>query len=295
MRRVLLSGLEGTVSYNKEVKSYCSTPDKVEVKFADGTSAEGSFLVGTDGLRSSIARQLTSGKAEVLDMGVPMIYGKTILTSEVEARIHPYMRKGMSVFRDTAVGPPRTLFVEPMRFNHDTDTQDYIYWVLSGYGILDDRSIEEGPKMQGDEAAAATLRATKDWRPDIRALLEAQDPSQTASLRMTTSNPSGLPTWETDARVTVLGDAIHCMPPTGGSGANTALRDASLLMDMFVKGRTGVTKEMVQAYERQMREWANKAVAMSCEAAVHGFGVRPLTQTGKVNEEGGFVSGSISS
>lgn len=279
MRGVLLTGLEEHVSYRKAFKSYTSSPDSVKVEFSDGSSAEGSFLVGADGLRSAVAKQLTDGAAKVLDMGVPMIYGKTLLSPEVEGRLHDFMKSGMSVFRDTSGQHPKTLFLEPMRFRPPCDTPDYIFWVVSGHDLLGNRTIEEMLKMQGPEAARFSLETSKDWRPSIRALLEHQDQPQTATLRLTTSDPAGLPTWNTDPRVTILGDAIHCMPPTGGSGANTALRDASLLADMFGKAKEAsgeVTKEAVETYEKEMRQWANKVVAMSCEAAVNGFGVRPL-------------------
>ncbi len=40
--------------------------------------------------------------------------------------------------------------------------------------------------------------------------------------------------WKTGP-VTLLGDAIHAMSPAGGVGANTALKDASLLGNMFAQ------------------------------------------------------------
>jgi 2-polyprenyl-6-methoxyphenol hydroxylase-like FAD-dependent oxidoreductase len=59
-------------------------------------------------------------------------------------------------------------------------------------------------------------------------------------------------------RVTALGDAIHVMPPTGGQGANTALRDAACLVEA-IKSR-GATLEGIRTFETKMREYALAAV-----------------------------------
>jgi 2-polyprenyl-6-methoxyphenol hydroxylase-like FAD-dependent oxidoreductase len=39
--------------------------------------------------------------------------------------------------------------------------------------------------------------------------------------------------------VTLLGDAIHATSPTGGNGANTALRDADLLRRCLIGANEG--------------------------------------------------------
>jgi 2-polyprenyl-6-methoxyphenol hydroxylase-like FAD-dependent oxidoreductase len=87
---------------------------------------------------------------------------------------------------------------------------------------------------------------------------------------MTTSSPSGAPYWESDSRVTVLGDAVHCMPPTGGQGANTALHDAALL-GLMLGQASGAgddwSKEVVGRYEDGMRKNVGDVVGLACIAA----------------------------
>jgi 2-polyprenyl-6-methoxyphenol hydroxylase-like FAD-dependent oxidoreductase len=43
------------------------------------------------------------------------------------------------------------------------------------------------------------------------------------------SSPPNVEVWKTDDRITVMGDAIHAMSPTGGSGGLTAVLEAAAL------------------------------------------------------------------
>ena len=65
--------------------------------------------------------------------------------------------------------------------------------------------------------------------------------------------------------VTLLGDAIHATSPTGGNGANTALRDADLLRRCLTDGRQDLLGA-VGDYERQMFEYGAEAVRDSLDA-----------------------------
>jgi 2-polyprenyl-6-methoxyphenol hydroxylase-like FAD-dependent oxidoreductase len=71
----------------------------------------------------------------------------------------------------------------------------------------------------------------------------------------------------TPSNVTLIGDAVHTMTPGRGVGANTALRDASLLCRMLVAARDGKRPllEAIGAYETRMRAYGYEAVLKSRE------------------------------
>ena len=75
-----------------------------------------------------------------------------------------------------------------------------------------------------------------------------------------------VPLWPTTA-VTVLGDAIHVVPPTGGIGASTAIRDAGNLvaeLDGLPRSDGEVDRarllQAVRRYEDTMRGYADGVV-----------------------------------
>lgn len=73
--------------------------------------------------------------------------------------------------------------------------------------------------------------------------------------------------------VTLLGDAIHNMPPTGEEGANMALRDAEVLRSALRCSQDGhhPLGSALTEYENQMLQYAFKAVDTSMvNHASHG-------------------------
>jgi 2-polyprenyl-6-methoxyphenol hydroxylase-like FAD-dependent oxidoreductase len=67
------------------------------------------------------------------------------------------------------------------------------------------------------------------------------------------------------SRVTLLGDAVHVMPPTGAHGGNTALRDAALLSEKLqceARSDAGFANA-IQEYQQEMIVYAFKEVESS--------------------------------
>jgi 2-polyprenyl-6-methoxyphenol hydroxylase-like FAD-dependent oxidoreductase len=57
-------------------------------------------------------------------------------------------------------------------------------------------------------------------------------------------------------RVTIVGDAAHCMPPHRGQGLNNALHDSATLVEVLVAVENGekILRDVVEAYEKEMKE-----------------------------------------
>jgi 2-polyprenyl-6-methoxyphenol hydroxylase-like FAD-dependent oxidoreductase len=111
----------------------------------------------------------------------------------------------------------------------------------------------------------AVLSRIDGWHPDLQALIEHADPDNSTLLSIRVVEPRER--WA-PGPVTLLGDAIHATSPTGGNGANTALRDADLLRRCLIEAAEG-RQDLLGAvgdYERQMFDYGAEAVRHSLDA-----------------------------
>ncbi|KAH7348650.1 hypothetical protein BKA65DRAFT_501040 [Rhexocercosporidium sp. MPI-PUGE-AT-0058] len=265
LRSLLTLGMEENVKYGKSFARYETTDNGVKAFFSDGTSEEGTLLVGAEGVASAVRKQFLPDYRYV-DTGTRCLYGKTPITSEFESQFTTKAMKGMGVIKDkNNLG----VFLEAMRFPTDASIEsdgrlekvdDYVYWVFGGSAEDIGLSDSQFHSLTGKAAADLTVELTKSWDPSIKCLFELQDIDQCAPLRLVSARPVQ-PDWKPSARVTLLGDAAHAMMPAGGSGANTALADAALLLDLIIQ--QGVTEHMLTKYVEGMWKYALPAIELS--------------------------------
>jgi 2-polyprenyl-6-methoxyphenol hydroxylase-like FAD-dependent oxidoreductase len=269
LRSTLLEGLEQATVFGTQVVGYSLQQDGVAARFADGTTgATGCLLVGADGVRSAITKQLTKGALKVYDTGARMIHG----TSPVAA----FAGLGTGVFSvrdDTRHGGRIVMITNTVR---RVQTPSF-GWVLGGTpGTFS--APNDDFSVTGRLAADLSRELTAGWNDRLRPIFEEQIDEEAAFLKMSTSRPDGVPEWDNEPRVTVIGDAVHAMTPAGGVGANTALKDAAFLGRLLAAA--GGWKEGLTAdYEREMRGYASANVKVSFERASRLFALTELSKT----------------
>jgi 2-polyprenyl-6-methoxyphenol hydroxylase-like FAD-dependent oxidoreductase len=114
----------------------------------------------------------------------------------------------------------------------------------------------------------------------VVAVFEEMNVAEAAFWKITCSTPTGVPDWENEPRVTVIGDAAHSMTPAGGIGANTAIQDSELLGRLIAEAG-GFKEGVTAAYEKGMRVYASAAVRASYGLALMGFGILPIDEHSK--------------
>ncbi|ARF52869.1 FAD-dependent oxidoreductase [Streptomyces gilvosporeus] len=135
---------------------------------------------------------------------------------------------------------------------------DYLMWVLSEQSFGSDEPWRTASSAELHRYAVA---ATAEWHPAVHQAVREADPEDCFVQKVHVAGRP--PTWQT-GRVTLLGDAIHPMSPAGGTGANTALRDAAVLADKLAAVRhPAPLVPAVAAYETEMRQYGFAAVAES--------------------------------
>ena len=143
-------------------------------------------------------------------------------------------------------------------------------WTLSVSLAQLPLSNEQFRDVDGATLQAVARELVKEWHPVLRRLLDEADIPATFLIDLRYAEP--VKRWQT-TNVTLLGDAIHTMPPSRGEGANTALRDAELLHHTLVDVATkGVS--LLQAkveYETAMLQYGFAAVTNAIKKPFFGF------------------------
>ncbi|CAI7576778.1 unnamed protein product [Penicillium viridicatum] len=287
-REVLLTGLDGHVFFGKSFDHYTVDDGNTIAFFADGSKEIGALLVGADGVRSSVRKQYVPDLMGI-DTGMRIIFGKTPLSPEFLARFPEAYHHGMSLVSDPDDESRTSLLFESIRFPHAEKVSNpqlpdpYVYWVLATHYSNITASNGTLWPLSPEKSAELARHVTKSWHPDLQVLFEMQDEAQTSTRWMISASPE-LASWEPSPHVTLLGDAIHPMPPTGAMGANTALRDAADLarrLEVAVNSQT-LDRHVIGEYESELRDSARTAIALSWQDGMKGFRLKPAVESEKI-------------
>ncbi|MFJ4654913.1 FAD-dependent oxidoreductase [Nocardia sp. NPDC088792] len=268
LRTILLHGLEDRVHFGKGAIGVEQDSDGAVLRFADGTSARAEVIVGADGIGSAV-RTAVLPDCEPIDSGMRALYGRTPLQVGGRCMMPPALTSsGVLAIGDR---PGRSVFFTSMRFRERPSAaferlapgttapvdDDYVMWGLVFAGG-DEPFTDTQPTSVQLHAFATAL--VGEFHPAVRELIAESQPEFTMRVPLVTAQRPR--TWQL-SRVTLMGDAVHAMPPAGGHGGNTALRDAALLAskleDAVAHGES--LEQALAAYQDEMVPYAFEAVA----------------------------------
>ena len=289
LRRILLTDLGDAVHLGAEFVGWSRETDgRVTAEFADGRRLTADVLVGADGVGSRVRRQYLTG-AEPRPVGVAGVAHKILLTDETTAWIPPRLQRGMNVISGrepvslfTSAYHPRPGASDALAAVTDDvpggiDTP----YVLAALVVDPALLPADAAERDGDGVRRIVDDLVREWHPDVRRLLAESDPDSRGAAREFVASPLPAP-WPSST-VTLLGDAVHVMPPTGGLGGNSALRDAHRLtraLASVAEGRAELVPA-VAAYEAEMRDHGYAAVreALEVRDQLTAHGVLPTLAT----------------
>ncbi|WP_198535600.1 FAD-dependent oxidoreductase [Streptomyces caatingaensis] len=277
LRRVLLAGLDGVVRFGSRFVGCERTPGGgVLARFADGGTAAGDVLVAADGVRSAV-RRWHGAHAEPRDLGVRTVFGRIPMTEALRRELPGTLQDR---FTWVIGSDGYKLGLMPMVFRTAPaeaaarlwpglgleDTGDYFMSVFSMHRSRTGMADGELFALDGAALWRFVRERTEGWHPALRAALRSADVDETFAVAVRATVP--VEPWE-PGPVIPLGDAVHAMPPSGGVGANTAVRDAAALVRALLAADRGECSvaEAAGRYQAGMAGWATEAVAASLRVA----------------------------
>ena len=279
-QRILEAVRPNTIRWNSKLKSYDdSEKDKVTVTLTDDTKIEGALLIGSDGIFSTVRRQLELPGDRLNYVGLCVVLG--IVDDEI-MKIPLAKRR---IF-ETVDGTTR-IYAMPF-------TTKSTMWQLSF------PCSEETARMYTKDATTLKVEITRrcaNWHDPIPEML--------------TKTPlncmSGYPVYDRELldtdilrpkasisrRVTIIGDAAHPMTPFKAQGANQAISDAVLFADTLIEGvgKHGPVEGFNYAlplFEKKMLSRSSRAVLGSREKAKEMHSALALQPARKAQREADF-------
>jgi 2-polyprenyl-6-methoxyphenol hydroxylase-like FAD-dependent oxidoreductase len=228
----------------------------VVAHFADGTTAEGDFVIGADGVHSAVRGHVIQDGPKPFDTGL-IGFGGFVPRSVIAA-----MPIGQRVV---------TTFGQSGFFGYgfcSSDPDDGVMWWSSqpSHGI----DAATFRAMSQDQLRQHLRDFHAGWHDPIAQILDAAENIVVSD----TLDVATLPTWSRK-RTLLIGDAAHATSPHAGQGASLALEDAMRL------GRLMLDRQELsltfQNFEAERRPRTEKIVAL---ARRNGNSKREFSATG---------------
>jgi 2-polyprenyl-6-methoxyphenol hydroxylase-like FAD-dependent oxidoreductase len=204
------------VEYQKRLKELAHVEGgRVVAVFEDGTSAQGDFLVGADGVHSRVRQIIFPSAPGPSYLGVQGVGG--FVPPSVVVAADAADRKSLNF----TLGCAGQIGYCNSRQNED----GWMWWCHLPQGIA--LTSTELAAIPDEELRKKLLERYKGWHEPIGTFL-ANTPD---IIRTDIYEAPPLPAWHKD-RVVLIGDAAHAMSPSGGQGASLALEDAMYLVKL---------------------------------------------------------------
>jgi salicylate hydroxylase len=228
------------VHLDRRVTEFRENADGVELRFLDGTTAQGDLLIGADGLKSAVRSQM---------MGeVPATYTGDCawrIVVPVDRLPKGLLEPVMSVF----MGPGGHAVCYYLRAGA----------LLNFVGLIETEIVSE--ESWTVKFPWENLKADfAGWHPIIQTVIDAADRDQ--CYRWSLHNRPPIMNWSTD-RATLLGDAAHPTLPYLAQGAVMAIEDGAVLMRALDQAPS--VKEALQLYQRNRVDRTARIVRQSSD------------------------------
>lgn len=266
LRLLLAQGLEGCLRTGFTSERFDQSSDGVRVVSTEGDWVDGEVLVVADGVNSYLVQQLASG-ATARPTGLVGIAGRTDA-----AAVRPDVAAMLQDASMLALGPGGVgLFASwhapraPLPQTVARTPVPVVIWGLIAAETAVGATWREQPGRQLALMAERLLRS-REWAAGLAALPGRARVETVSGFRFMAANPDTLAPWDNE-NVTAIGDAAHAMPPTGGQGAGTALRDAASLARRITDAGQGhlTLAQALSSSRIAMRTYAPQAVRESVE------------------------------
>jgi len=248
---------EGVAHLKKKLTSYEDTDNGVNLTFADGTTASADVLVGSDGIKSVVRRQMykdeaAKDKPHLLQYIEPIWSGSMIYRALAPAEKLFEICNGRRhrIMDDALMYCGKDKHVVSYVVGKGASTVNIVAFTTN---TEDEGKMYDGPWV-ADCAPDDIRKHFVDWEPEVKEILECIDQPMVWALHSLRPLP-----FYTTGRVALLGDAAHAMLPHQGVGAVQAIEDGYILANLL--GDSAVTKDTLShalhAYEAIRLPFAN--------------------------------------
>jgi 2-polyprenyl-6-methoxyphenol hydroxylase-like FAD-dependent oxidoreductase len=248
LHRVLVEQTQAAgipIHFKKSFVTLNDTASKsVVAQFSDGSSAEGDFVVGADGIRSQVRQAIMPMAPKPVYTGMMAPGGfspcdDSNVTPRSNRRVHFIFGQNgfFGYFKAITADGPRTL------------------WWSTASAPLPNRE-------QMDAAGQADLRRRLmelhgKWAEPVPQLIESAE----AMLNIAIHDVPSLPAWSV-GRTVLIGDAAHAVAPHSGQGASMALEDAQFLAKLLRDSQSVAVERVFADFELERRPRTDKVIAL---------------------------------